>query len=61
MYTVKGLLDTAGQSAILETGKDWSDALEKAEHLRKQGLNVELFDAHGVKVEKPWNEAVRLA
>ena len=61
MYTVKGLLDAHGHSAILETGKDWNDALEKAEHMRKQGLNVEIFDANGVKVAKPWNDALRLA
>ena len=60
MYTVKGLLDKDGQSAILETGKDWDDTLEKAEHLRKQGLDVELFDANGMKLAKPWDKAMRL-
>ena len=57
MYTVKGLLDTAGQSAILETAKDWKDALEIAEHLRKQGRGVQIYDANGVKVAN-WNDVL---
>ena len=52
MYTVKGLLDAHGHSAILETGKDCNDTLQKAERLRKQGFGVEIYDVKGTKVAK---------
>lgn len=53
MYTIKGLLDKDGRSAVLANGKDWHEAREKAADMRKQGLVVEIWHENGVKVPEP--------
>ena len=53
MYTIKGLLDKDGHSAVLASAKDWNEAREKAAELRKQGLSVEIWHTDGMKVEEP--------
>lgn len=56
MYTIKGLLDKEGKAAVLASGKDWTEAREKAESFRKQGLEVEIWHENGVKVLEPEND-----
>jgi hypothetical protein len=53
MYTIKGLMDAEGQSAILATAKDWNEALAKATEFRKQGMQVEIWHQDGMKVDEP--------
>ncbi|MEP6827024.1 MAG: hypothetical protein ABJA10_03005 [Aestuariivirga sp.] len=53
MYTIKGLLDEEGHAAILASGKDWNEALEKAAKFRKEGPAVEIWNENGVKVAEP--------
>ena len=53
MYTIKGLLDKDGQSAVLANGRDWNEARQKAQEMRKQGLVVEIWHENGVKVSEP--------
>ena len=56
MYTIKGLLDKDGVSAILGNAKDWQEAREKAAELRKQGMQVEIWHTDGMKVPEPETE-----
>ena len=53
MYTIKCLLVEDGSAAILASGKDWHEALEKAEKFRKQGYETEIWHSNGVKVPEP--------
>ena len=50
MYTIKGLIVEDGSAAMLASGKDWHEALEKAAEFRKHGYEVEIWHMNGVKV-----------
>ena len=50
MYTIKALLAVDGTAAVLASGKDWVEALKKADEFRKQGHEVEIWHSDSTKV-----------